>query len=175
WPFAAAFVVAAALPTLLAPRSEAAAARSARPNEVTAVLAVVLGIAIVVALPWWRPADPLTGRIGLVSYAPSGLAQAMRGAAKPGDRVFTPQTWASWFEWAAPDQRYFLDSRFELFPTPVWDDYDTIIRGGADAQAVLDRWGVTLIVVATGEQPPTGTWTAVFHDADGDVLVRATP
>ena len=68
----------------------------------------------------------------------------MRDAAKPGDRVFTPQTWASWFEWAAPDAGYFLDSRFELFPSPVWDDYDAIIAGGDGAQAALGRWGVNV-------------------------------
>ena len=79
WPFAAAFVVAAALPVVLAPRSAAAAARSARPSPIAAVLAVVFGLAIVVALPWWRPADPLTGRVGLLSYAPSGLAHGPPG------------------------------------------------------------------------------------------------
>ncbi len=147
WPFAAAFVVAAALPVLLAPRSAAAAARSARPSPIAAILAIVFGIAILAALPWWRPADPLTGRVGLLTYAPSGLAQAVRDSAKPGDRVFTPQTWASWFEWAAPDAGYFLDSRFELFPAPIWDDYDAIIAGGAGAQAALDRWDVNVVVL----------------------------
>ena len=90
WPFAAAFVVAAALPVVLAPRSGAAAARSARPSPIAAILAIVFGLAIVVALPWWRPADPLTGRVGLLTYAPSGLAQAVATPPRPGDRVFTP-------------------------------------------------------------------------------------
>ena len=113
WPFAAAFVVAAALPVLLAPRSAAVAARSARPSPIAAILAFVFGIAILVALPWWRPSDLLTGRVGLLTYAPSGLAEAVRDRAQPGDRVFLPQTWASWFEWAAPDAGYFL------FPVPA--------------------------------------------------------
>ena len=56
------FVVAAALPVLLAPRSAAAAAAPRAPSPIAAVLAIVFGIAILVALPWWRPSDPLTGR-----------------------------------------------------------------------------------------------------------------
>ena len=86
-------------------------------------IAVVLGVAIVAALPWWRPADPLTGRAGLLSYAPSGLAAKVAELAGPGARVVVPQTWGSWFEWAAPEQAYFIDSRFELFPADVWADY----------------------------------------------------
>ena len=87
------------------------------------MIAIVLGALVVVALPWWRPPDPLTGRQGLLTYAPSGLAQAVAGL-PAGARVVTPQTWGSWFEWAAPDAHYFIDSRFELFPADVWADYD---------------------------------------------------
>ena len=56
----------------------------------------------------------------------------------PGDRVFVPQAWASWFEWAVPDARYFLDSRFELYPAAVWQDYGAIASGGAGCR---DRTG----------------------------------
>jgi hypothetical protein len=175
WPFAAAFVVAAALPVVLAPRSAAAAARAARPSPIAALIAMLFLFAIVISLPWWRPVDPLTGRVALLTYAPSGLAQAARDAAKPGDRVYLPQTWASWFEWAAAEPSYFLDSRFELFPAAVWDDYDTIARGGADAQAVLDRWGVNVMVVPAGADAPPGTWTTAHADADGVLLIRSSP
>ena len=96
--------------------------RAPRASIVNGFIAVVLGVAIVAALPWWRPADPLTGRAGLLSYAPSGLAAKVSELAGPGARVVVPQTWGSWFEWAAPEQAYFIDSRFELFPADVWAD-----------------------------------------------------
>ena len=39
----------------------------------------------------------------------------------PGDRVVVPQTWAFMVRvGACPDARYFVDSRFELFPADVW-------------------------------------------------------
>ena len=148
WPFGAAYVVAAALPVVLASTSRPGAnAARPRPSPVAAILAIVFGLAIVAALPWWRPSDPLTGRKGLLTYAPSALAQALATEVNPGTRVFLPQTWSSWFEWAAPAHRYFLDSRFELFPADVWADYLRIAASGTAAQQALDRWAVDVAVL----------------------------
>ena len=151
WPFAAAFVVAAALPVVLAPalggRSRAIGpAEPDRRDHRHAVRARDRHVAAVVAAR--RPAD---GPRGAARPTPRPASRRPSGTGtKPGDRVFLPQTWASWFEWAAPAPGYFLDSRFELFPATVWDDYDTIDRGGPDAQAVLDRWSVNVVVLPTG-------------------------
>jgi hypothetical protein len=147
--------------------------RASAPNG---LLAVMLGLALVVVLPWWRPADPLTGRVGLLTYAPSGLALALRDAVKPGDRVFAPQLWDSWFEWAVPDARYFVDARFELFPGDVWSDLDAIDAGGTPADVALVRRGVRVVVVdasqaALGDQLVAAGWVQAFTDADGRVLL----
>lgn len=167
WAFVMAFLLGAALA-----RPSGAPAPERR-NAANGVLAVALGVLIVVALPWWRPPDPLTGRQGLLSYAPSGLAQAV-AALPAGARVVTPQTWGSWFEWAAPQATYFIDSRFELFPGDVWADH-LALRGAnpVAAQAVLDRWAVDVVVVPAGATPPPGTWTRLTEDIDGAVYTRA--
>ncbi len=146
-------------------------AREPRASVANGLLALGLGVAIVIALPWWRPADQLTGRAGLLSFAPSGLAAKVAELAAPGTRVVVPQTWGSWFEWAAPDQAYFIDSRFELFPVGVWEDY--AVLQGPRAGDVLDRWGADMIVVPTGESIPVGPWDRVWADPDGTILVRA--
>jgi hypothetical protein len=179
WPAGAIAVVAAALaPPLGAPVAERPRRRGSSLNGAVAVL---LGLAIVVALPWWRPSDPLTGRRGLLTYAPSGLAAALRGAVTPGTRVFVPQTWGSWFEWAVPDGRYLVDARFELYPADVWSDVDAIESGGAaDAEAALARRGVAVVVLdpslaALGDRLVAAGWTPAFADADGRVLVRPAP
>ena len=173
WPFGAAYVVAAVLPVVLASLGRAGAVRSRpRPSPAAAILAIVFGLAIVAALPWWRPSDPLTGRKGLLTYAPSGLAQALAAEVDPGARVFLPQTWASWFEWAAPAPGYYLDSRFELFPADVWADYLRIAATGAAAQQALDRWAVDVVVLPAGSDVPPGRWTTVFEDAEGTILRR---
>ncbi len=177
WPFAAAFVVAAALPVLLAPRSAAAAARSARPSPIAAVLAIVFGVAIlaraaVVAAAGSadRPRGPADVR------AVGARAGRARQRPSPATACSPPQTWASWFEWAAPAPSYFLDSRFELFPAPVWDDYDAITQGGHDAaEEALDRWGVNVIVLPADADPPPGVWATVYRDKEGSLLLRASP
>jgi hypothetical protein len=107
-----------------------------------------------------------------LSYAPSGLALAVATRVPPDSRVFVPQTWASWFEWAARAPDYDLDSRFELFPAEVWADYAAIEQGGPEAQAALDRWAVDVVVLPAGADPPPGEWTTVYEDGDGSVLRR---
>ena len=170
WPLGAALVVAAALP---AGAASHASALSERANRLNIALVGVTGLAIVLALPWWRPTDPLTGRQGLVSYAPSDLTVALRDIVRPGDRVFVPQAWASWFEWAVPDARYFLDSRFELYPAAVWQDYGAIAAAGSGAAEVLDRWSVDLVLSPAGPADLRPGWIASYQDAHGAIYQRA--
>lgn len=148
-------------------------ARARPPRAANRALAALLTLVTVLALPWWRPADALAGRRGLLAYAPSGIAEALRVQAPAGARVFVPQTWASWFEWAVPNGEYLVDSRFELYPAQVWADYDAIVAGGPPAAAALDRRGVQFVVVPSGWQPPTGAWKTTYSDGAGSILVRA--
>jgi hypothetical protein len=153
--------------------AEAMASRRARrASRLNGATAALLGVLILAALPWWRPVDPLTGRMGLLSYAPTGLAAAVAALPDDIDRVLVPQTWGSWFEWAAPEATYFIDSRFELFPPDVWDDYRVIGGGGDDARAVLDRWDVEAIVMTHGRPTLWAGWTQISADADGALFVR---
>jgi hypothetical protein len=167
WPFGAVFVL-GGLPDALWPATRAMGAR--RPPRVPAVLAALLGVLVIAALPWWRPVDPITGRIGILSYAPSGIAAELQRIAPAGTRVLAAQTWASFLEWAVPDAQYFLDSRFELFPAEVWADRATIAAGGKAADEVLAQWGVDLLVLPAGTDLRLAGWTAVYEDADGMIL-----
>ncbi len=175
WPLGAVLVVAAALHAGLPSRRPA---RNPAANRLNAALLGVIGLAIVLALPWWRPADPLTGRQGLLSYAPSDLAIALRNIVKPGDRVFVPQTWASWFEWAVPDASYFLDSRFELYPADVWQGYLAIADGtDGTGSAELDAWQVDVVVASLadgGTDPPEPAWARVYAGLDGVIFARSS-
>jgi hypothetical protein len=177
WPLGMVYVLAPALAAVREtggePRAPAHRAMppAARARRLNAIVAAVLVLGLLVALPWWRPSDPLTGRVGLLSYAPAGLAARLRQLTTPGTRVFAPQTWGSWFEWSVPDARYFVDSRFELFPADVWTDYDAVARGADNAADVVDRWRVSILVVPAGSDPPSG-WTAQYRDADGAILTR---
>ena len=169
WPFMAVFVI-AGLPDALAAASRTTNVRLTRlPTAIAAVLILL----VVAALPWWRPADPITGRTGILSYAPSGITVVLRRIAPAGTRVLAPQTWTSFLEWAVPDARYFLDSRFELFPAEVWADRATIAAGGPAADNALTHWGVDLMVLPAGTQLGLIGWAVLYEDPDGAILARA--
>jgi hypothetical protein len=145
-----------------------------RLNVVVAAAIIVVGIAL---LPVWRPVDPaLDAPEGVVGNAPPGITAALRDNARPGDRLFNPQAWGSWFEFALPDLPVAIDSRIELFPPSVWDTYESIVAGGEAWQAQLEAWGVAIVVVpsrdtAFADRLAVVGWRSVYADDDGSILV----
>jgi hypothetical protein len=145
-----------------------------RLNLVVAGAIVVAGIAL---LPVWRPIEPgLEAPAGVVGIAPPGITSALRAEARPTDRLFNPQPWGSWFEFALPDLPVAIDSRIELFPAATWDTYENIVVGGEDWAAQLDGWGVTMIVVearetAMADRLAAAGWRSVYADSDGSLVV----
>lgn len=176
WPIAAAAVVAA----LLAEDAARVATQGREPvrrlNLAIAGLLVVVAIALV---PVWRPLDAGLGApAGVVGNAPSGITAALRTLARPGDRLFNPQPWGSWFVFALPDLPVAIDSRIEVFPATVWDDYESVASGVAGWQDTLARWGATIVVTAGDDGALVGRlidngWVSNYTDADGYILVRA--
>jgi hypothetical protein len=180
WPIAAVAVVAPVLAHSRNPRvvAEPATERSRPPNL---AIAGVLVVAAVALLPVWRPVDAGLGApAGVVSFAPSGITSALRSIAREGDRIVNAQTWGSWFELAIPDAKVAIDSRIEVFPPKVWDDYDNVTAAGRGWSETLDEWGATIVVGAReGEQPlidalsHDAAWRQAYADGDGVVFVRA--
>ena len=142
------------------------------------LLGTVVGImpglgpaATIALLPWWRGSSPGA----FLNDAPTGVVTAVR-AQPPGSRVFAPQVWGSWFEREAPDQLPFLDSRIELYPPPLWQDYVTMYNAKPGWEAAMTRWRVS--VVALPNDAPlesvighTLGWTQIYRGTDGAVFV----
>jgi hypothetical protein len=152
-----------------------------RRRPLNTLLAAVLVVAGIALLPIWRPIDRQLGApAGVVANAPPGLTAAVADVARAGDNLFLPQPWGSWFEFATPRARVVLDSRIELFPADVWDRYEAVAAGGPEWRAILDAWGVTL-VIATNDRPgglleqlaTDAGWREAYSDADGRLFVRA--
>jgi len=178
WPLAAVPVVAALLPASIAAALELPERSTMRRlNAIVTVLIVVAGVAL---LPAWRPVDPATGVPGgVLTDAPPGVTAALREATGPGDNVFNPQPWGSWFEFAVPEARYALDSRIEFFPPDVWDQYESVVVGAAGWQDRLDGWEVAAIVLQADEAAfrdrlVAAGWNEAYRDDDGSVLVAPT-
>jgi hypothetical protein len=175
WPLGAAYAIAGLVAG--AASETATAARSSRgSSRINAAIVAALIVVGIVLLPIWRPTDPgLRAPIGVVGHAPPGVTAALRDIARPGDRLFNPQPWGSWFEFALPDVPVALDSRIEVFPPQVWDDYAAVTDGVVGWEAILERWSVTLAVVpaddeAFVERLRNAGWNAAYADEDAVIL-----
>jgi hypothetical protein len=178
WPFVAAFVIAGWLPVEPAPRPTPPLLR--RLNAVTVAILAVVGVAL---LPVWRPLGPAGVPLGVVSYAPQGIAAYLRDTGLSRTNVWNPQPWGSWLELAAPARTYALDSRIELFPAAIWDDADVVRAGGPGTEAVLDRWKVGVVIVEWADNTAfdgaahafAARWVRAYADCDGSVWVQTGP
>jgi hypothetical protein len=176
WPLGAVAAIAGVLVT--GPAADPSSERLGSPvmrrlNLLVAGAIVVAGIAL---LPLWRPIEPgLDAPQGVVGIAPPGITAALRAHARPGDRLFDPQAWGSWFEFALPDLPVAIDSRIELFPPTVWTTYENIVAGGESWEAQLDGWGATLVVTdddhpAMADRLAAAGWQMVYSDDDGSIF-----
>ncbi len=150
-------------------------ARTASGRREGMPLKLVLAAAAIALLPWWRGSAPGS----FLDDAPTGVVTAVRDQ-PAGSRVFAPQVWGSWFEREAPDQLVFLDSRIELYPPPLWQDYVTMYNAKPGWAETMARWHVT--VVALPNDAPLGKviahslgWRQIYSGTDGAVFVATTP
>lgn len=175
WPLAAVAAIAGTLIPAAADPARLDPPTMRRLNTVIAGALVLVGVTL---LPVWRPIDPGTrAPVGVLTDAPPGVTAALRDIARPGDRVFNPQPWGSWFEYALPELTYAIDSRIEFFPPAVWDDYEWVSAGVDGWERILDDWAVTIVVVRDDMTPfasrlRSAGWSEVFRDASGAVMVR---
>jgi hypothetical protein len=174
WPIAA---VAATAGTLIPAIPSRARTETLSMRRLNALVAGVVVLAAVVALPSGR--SPLPGALvstELAAPAPPGLTASLRDLARPGDRLFNPQSWGSWFEYALPGIQVAVDSRIEMISPGVWETYEGILAGRDGWQGDLAGWGVTHVVIEadqTGfrDRLTAAGWRAVYEDADGTLLI----
>jgi len=172
------------LPTLRARTAREASASEARRSPLNAIVIGLLVVMAIVLLPLWRPVGPAGVPIGVVSYAPQGIAHKLEGLIHGGQlprgaRVWAPQTWGSFLEWAVPQVRVAVDSRIELFPAPVLQDADEIATGAPGWLSTLEVRRVDALVLDAGSIHPAALtevssspdWRQVYSDDDGSIWV----
>lgn len=176
WPMAGVF---AAAGTLIPARAEPARPEPITARRVNAGLAVAMAIAIIAAVPIWRPSDAGTGApAGLLAHAPAGITAALARIVRPGDRMLAPQVWGSWFEYRFPDVLQAVDSRIEIIPAHVWREYEAIVTGRPGSIDVINEWELSVIVLDADGAAGTpslvnGGWERRYGDADGVVLTSS--
>jgi hypothetical protein len=165
----------------LATHAASPAARTERRGSpaFNAIIVLAMVAFVAVELPWARDRiDPASGSSALLGFAPQDLVDATARSVPPNARVFVSQPFASWFEFALPSNPVFVDSRIELFPGRVWNDYVDVMQAREGWQAILDGWHVDAVVLREedsmlgsriGHDP---NWQLVLRDGDGALYVR---
>jgi hypothetical protein len=153
-------------------------ARDPRSSTNTAFASVIVLLAVIL-LPWWRQGGR-GGSDALLDHAPPGITASLASVLRPGDRLFNPELWGSWFEFRFPHNSVSDDSRIEMFSGKVWDEYDRVSGAEQGWQNILDRWRIRVVVASRSQQANLISsirsdpgWTLVHEDDDGLVLVRS--
>jgi hypothetical protein len=171
-----------ALPALRARTAREASASENRRSPLNAAVIVILAGAALTLLPLWRPAGPAGVPAAVLSHAPQGIAHELAtlvdgGRLPRGTRVWAPQTWGSFIEWAAPDVRIGIDSRIELFPGPLLADADEIANAATGWLSTLGVRRVDALVVAADadgarqltDLEASPDWEQAYTDDDGSI------
>jgi hypothetical protein len=109
---------------------------------------------------------------------PVGAMRAVQHDGLLGRRLLTSDADAGYVilaDW--PQQRVFLDDRYDMYPRPVIADYLTLSHARPGWSRVLDRYQVQVIVWARGDPlvqlaEASGHWRSVYQDHRDAVLVR---
>jgi hypothetical protein len=155
-----------------------------KPTAGAALAVAGLVAAVVLSLPWLERYNPVLARPGRAHRVETDLqAVADRlGADAPACRVFTRFAWGEYLGWSLVGRgTVFMDGRIEIFPDEIWAQYNAVVRGRADWQAVLDRHGVDVLVLdAAGYHQAllplvarSPDWQEVLRKGDGVLFVRA--
>jgi hypothetical protein len=145
-------------------------------TAIAACLVLIVGIFFMFSLEGGSLRSPGTR----VADAPVELTTRLDGLVQPGDRIFNLQRWGSWFELSIPDNPVFVDSRIELFPVAVWNDYLAVSNGKEGWDRILDRWRVGAVAVNMDQQGALvrlmkrdPRWRLAYRDDEGVIFVRA--
>ena len=144
------------------------------------VIAGVLVVTALVPMVRWAPYTGTEPPANLVTYAPTGITGELRQLLSPGERFLNSQEWGSWFELELPQNPVLADSRFELIPRSVWNDYVAVSEGREGWQEILDRWNVSVVALARDQQTDLIPiirddlgWQLFYQDVDGFIFTRS--
>ena len=121
----------------------------AKPSWAAGVLYAAIIAAMIISLPVMQPWNPLF-LVRPSERLEDNLAQLSDAVAvaSPGARVFSRLEWGEYLSFALPwKTSIFMDGRIEIYPDSLWDEYRRITSVEPDWQTLLDRHGVTVLLL----------------------------
>jgi hypothetical protein len=99
-------------------------------------------------------------------------------AHRPDGQMFNHYNWGGYLIWALwPDYQVFVDGRTDLYGDDLLGDYIEIQRGGPEAAALLDEYGVDWVLTGSGDGLSLAldcnpNWQQVYKDAQATIYLR---
>lgn len=148
---------------------------------ITATLFGFFFLMTLFVLPWWRPQIPgLIQKYPLLApTTPVEATQFLCDFFPPGTRGYQSIAYASYMEEACPDLPTFVDTRFELFPTELWQEYNDMQQGRYNWPTIADHYGMDYIFVDEKDQPNLikavrahEEWQEIHHAGQAHIFSR---
>lgn len=131
-----------------------------------AVLAGVIVLMLLLALPWVKPVLGLPPQLGNVIEPMTPVAAVERLRADPDRpaRLFHAMGYGSYLIWAAPEQPVWADPRIELYPVEQWRDYQ-VLSSGLEVERLLAKYAIDGLLLSNTEQEPLVEWAKAHPEA----------
>ncbi len=168
-----------------APVAEAPRRQTTRRGINYAILALLL-LNVAFALPWLRPhlpSPPLPSYSVTIRTPVRATQQLCRQGT--GRAVYSDLGYSSYLEWACPALPIFMDSRFELYPTDMWQDYISIANAVSGWETKLAKYGIDVLFLPRTSKTPMASlvtaaksspaWRVLYEDADTVIFMQQGP
>lgn len=146
------------------------------------LLAAVMALCVVGSLPMLRPylsLVPPDRRVYVTAESTPVQAVARLCQLNEKQRVFSEISYASYLAWACPSAPFFMDTRFELYPRAMWDDYLSTSFGQFGWEDTLEKYGVTTVLARKSSQKvlvsalkASNTWQILYEDENAVLAHR---
>ena len=148
-----------------------------------AAVAGMIGLMLVLALPWVKPALGLPPSVGalLDPTTPVAAVEALKADQQRPSRLFHAMGYGSYLIWAAPEQKVWADPRIELYPFGQWLDYAQL-SSGREVEPLLERYAINGLLLSNKDQADLLTWVKAhpnqwaqrYSDDEASYFVRVS-
>lgn len=142
---------------------------------------VMLTLIAFFSLPWFKHLYPfLPAKRGIISVETPIKATQYLLNNHLSPQVFHDMAFGSYLIWAAqPEYKVFVDSRIELYPEEIWDDYWEISTAQSVWQDLLDKYRVNTLMLEPVKQvsliekaKTSPNWILVYEDSSAVIFER---
>ncbi len=148
-------------------------------NRLLGILLLFLPLALLPGLraTWWQQAPPVYS-----ATTPVEAVNWLKANPQYSDNLWSDFNYSTYLTTALPERKLFMTNRFEDFPIEQFEDNKHIAKADYDWQALLDHYGVNLLMPSTEYQPDlisaasaSPVWKELYRDTQTVIFARLDP